>query len=205
MPRPPSESPNSSSSSPPRRPSGPATAAPRDGAPGLAVPDPGDLVQVGRVTGAFGVLGWVRVVSWCEPPDNLLTYSPWYLRLRDEWTVCRLEEGRGHGKGVVARLEGCNDRDQAQALGGAAVAVRRSQLPDPGTGEFYWADLIGLRVVGAGGRDLGRVSGLIETGANDVLVVQGDRERLIPYLPGQVVLEVDLDAKRIRVDWDPDF
>ena len=151
------------------------------------------------------MLGWVRAVSWCEPPDNLLTYSPWYLRLRDGWTVCRLEEGRAHGKGVVARLEGCNDRDQAQALGGAAVAVRRSQLPDPGTGEFYWADLIGLRVVGAGGRDLGRVSGLIETGANDVLVVQGDRERLIPYLPGQVVLEVDLDAKRIRVDWDPDF
>jgi 16S rRNA processing protein RimM len=145
------------------------------------------------------------VVSWCQPPENLLTYSPWHLRLRDRWTVWRPEEGRAHGKGLAARLEGCSDRDQAQALGGAAVAVRRTQLPEPERGEFYWADLIGLQVVGAEGGELGRVSGLMETGANDVLIVQGERERLIPYLPGQVVLEVDLEAKRIRVDWDPDF
>ena len=106
---------------------------------------------------------------------------------------------------VAAWLEGCEDRDRAQALAGATVAVRRAELPDPGEGEHYWADLIGLTVVSAAGQELGRVAGLMATGANDVLVVQGERERLIPFLPGSVVQEVDLAARRVRVDWDPDF
>ncbi len=157
------------------------------------------------MAGAFGVLGWVRVVSWCDPPENLLRYTPWYLCRGGRCTRWQVEEGRAHGKGVAARLGGCEVRERAQALAGATVAVRRDQLPDPGEGEYYWADLIGLAVVDTEGRELGQVVDLIATGANDVLVVQGDRERLIPFLPERVVLEVDLAAKRVRVEWDPDF
>lgn len=147
----------------------------------------------------------MRVVSWCDPPENLLRYTPWYLRRAGHCDLWQVEEGRAHGKGVTARLAGCEARERAQALAGATVAVRRAQLPDPGEGEYYWADLIGLAVVDTAGRELGQVVDLIATGANDVLVVRGDRERLIPFLPERVVLEVDLAAKRVRVDWDPDF
>ena len=157
------------------------------------------------MAGAHGVLGWVRVVSWCEPPENLLGYPSWYLCRGGRCGLWRVRDGRAHGKGVAAWLEGCEDRDRAQALAGATVAVRRAELPDPGEGEYYWADLIGLTVVSAAGQELGRVAALMATGANDVLVVQGERERLIPFLPGSVVQEVDLAARRVRVDWDPDF
>jgi 16S rRNA processing protein RimM len=162
-------------------------------------------VVAGRVAGAYGVNGWLRVVSFCDPPENLLQYSPWHLGGEGRWVLARLEAGRAHGKGVVAQVAGCGERDQAEALTGALVAVERRQLPALEEGEYYWADLVGLRVEGPAGRDLGVVTGLVETGANDVLVVQGDRERLIPYLPDRVVREVDLAAGRIRVDWDPDF
>jgi 16S rRNA processing protein RimM len=119
--------------------------------------------------------------------------------------VEEVRDGRPHGKGVVALLASCADREQAQALAGTEVAVRREQLPALAEGEYYWTDLIGLEVVCRDGRSLGRVTGLVETGANDVLVVQGDRERLLPFVPGPVVLAVDLVAGQVRVDWDPDF
>lgn len=162
-------------------------------------------MPLGRVAGAYGVLGWVRVNSDCEPPENLLGYSPWFVGDADAWTLREIEAGRPHGKGVVAQLSGCESREQAQAMLGATVAVRRGQLPPLGDGEYYWADLIGLRVVSREGVDLGEVSALLATGANDVLVVRGERERLIPLIFGAVVLEVDGAHGRIRVAWDPDF
>jgi 16S rRNA processing protein RimM len=164
------------------------------------------FVTLGRVSGAYGVRGWLKIHSETEPRENIVRYSPWYLGRagqRREWTVA---EGRVHGKGVVARLDGCDDRDRAESLVGAEIAVLREQLPEPtGPGEFYWADLVGLRVETIDGVDLGRVERLFETGANDVIVVQGDRERLIPYLWERVVRDVDLDAGSMRVDWDPEF
>jgi 16S rRNA processing protein RimM len=147
----------------------------------------------------------VRVTSDCDPPENLLTYGPWHLLVDGGWRAEAVLDGHPHGKGVVAQLASCPDRERAQALRGTPVGVRRSQLPRLEAGDYYWADLVGLDVVGPGDTVLGQVRGLIATGANDVLVVQGDRERLVPYLPDRVVLEVDLAARRIRVDWDPDF
>ena len=149
--------------------------------------------------------GWVRVYSHTRPRENILRYSPWYVKRAGEWRPMPLAGGRRHGKGVVARLEGCVDRDQARLLIGADIGLRREQLPELPEGEFYWADLEGLAVEDLKGRPLGRVDHLLETGANDVLVVRGERERLIPFVYGQVVLDVDLRAGRIRVDWDPDF
>lgn len=163
-------------------------------------------VELGRVAGVFGVRGWVKVYSYARPRENILAYGPWQLELPDgTLRTCRVQTGRVHGKGLVALLEGVEDADAAQALVGAGIRVDRAQLGEAGPGSWYWTDLEGLRVLTLSGQELGRVEALMETGANDVLVVQGDRRRLIPFLNGQVVREVDLAAGLMKVDWDPDF
>ncbi len=160
---------------------------------------------MGRIAAPYGVRGWLRVTPYTEVVDNLLTYTPWYLGQQGGWSEVRPLEGKPHGKGLVVRLEGCADRDAAAALTGADIAVYRSQLPKPQDDEYYWSDLIGLRVVTDNGMVLGVVDHLIETGANDVLVIHGDRERLVPFVQGEVISSIDLDKGEIRVDWDPDF
>jgi 16S rRNA processing protein RimM len=164
---------------------------------------PEGRVTLGRIVGLFGVKGWVKVHSDTRPREGILRYSPWQLGLHGQWQEMRLAEGRAQGTGVIARLEGCDDRDRAQALIGAEIAVRAEQLPAPTRGEYYWAQLEGLRVVNLQGVELGTVSHLFETGSNDVLVVSGERERLIPFTK-YAVHEVDLERRRIRVDWDPE-
>lgn len=166
----------------------------------------GDYLIVGRINGLYGVRGWVKVFSHTEPRDNILSYRTWYLRRGAEWRPIELAEGRLHGKGVVARLAGCDDRDKAAALIGSDIAILREQLPQAAPGEYYWSDLIGLAVCTVEGVELGLVDHLLETGSNDVLVVlQGKHERLIPFIREQVVREIDLVDKRMVVDWDPDF
>ncbi len=162
-------------------------------------------VVVGSVSGLYGVRGWLKVHSYTAPRENILSYSPWYLLLEGQWRVMHPQEGRRQGKAVAVCLAGCNDRDQASALLGAEIAVRRDQLPEAADDEYYWLDLEGLRVRTLQGVDLGLVDHLFETGANDVLVVRGERERLIPYLWGQVVRSVDLRGRVMVVDWDPEF
>lgn len=169
------------------------------------VETPPERVLVGRISGLYGVRGWVRVYSDTEPRDNILRYTPWLVARAGGWVETAVLEGRRHGKGIVARLDGIADRDQAAALLGAEVAILRDQLPVLARGEYYWSDLIGLAVVNREGIGLGRVEHLMETGSNDVLVVRGERERLIPYLPEDVILEVDRAEGILRVDWDPEF
>lgn len=161
------------------------------------------LLVVGRISGLYGVRGWVKVFSETEPRDNILSYQPWYLGA--EHNSRGLVAGRFQGKGLVARLEGCEDRDQAAALVGLEIRIRRSQLPRPRADEFYWADLIGLSVETPDGMRLGRVDHLFATAANDVLVVAGDRERLLPFVWDRVIKDIDLELGRVRVDWDPEF
>jgi 16S rRNA processing protein RimM len=151
------------------------------------------------------VKGWVRIFSYTDPRDNIVHYQPWQLHCDGSWRVRQVAQGKRHGKGVIARLEGCEDRDQAAALIGCEIGVRRDQLPPTSPGEYYWGDLLGLDVVTAQNESLGRVDHLLETGANDVLVVVGERERLIPFVPGKVVTRVDLEAGVIQVDWDKEF
>lgn len=165
----------------------------------------GDRILVGRICGLFGVRGWVRIYSHTRPRDNILRYTPWSVRLPEGWRSMALGEGRRQGKGLIARLEGVTDREAAAALVGAEVAIAREQLPPLAQGEFYWSDLIGLKVLNRRGEGLGVVVDLLETGAHDVLVVQGERERLIPFVPGQVVTEVEPRAGTLRVDWEPDY
>jgi 16S rRNA processing protein RimM len=168
--------------------------------------DDASFVILGRVSGLYGVRGWVKVHSDTDPRDNIVGYSPWYLNRGKGWEVCELDGGRAHGKTVVVKLSGCEDRDAAAEWIGSVIAVRRDQLDDRlEAGEYYWTDLEGLEVVTVDGVALGRVDHLFETGANDVMVVKGDRERLVPYLWEQVVKEVNLEDRRMVVDWDPEF
>ena len=162
----------------------------------------GGRVIVGRLAGVYGVKGWLRVQSFTQPSENILDYRPWQLERRG---VVEVEEGRPHGKGLICRLTGINDRDAAAGLIGLGIEVERSQLPALTPGEYYWQDLIGLDVVNREGDALGTVSRLMETGAHDVLVTRGERERLIPYAPGQTVDEVRLEDGVIVVDWGADY
>ena len=163
------------------------------------------VVVIGRIGGVYGVRGWVKVFAYTEPREAILDYPHWWVRLDDEWRPLALAEGRPHGKGLVARLADFSDRDAAQKLVGCDIGVPRSAMPPLGPDEFYWADLEGLRVITRDGVELGVVDHLLETGANDVLVVKGERERLIPYVRGEVVTEIDLAQGVMRVEWDPEF
>jgi 16S rRNA processing protein RimM len=159
---------------------------------------------MGRILAPYGVRGWIKAVPQTEAPDGLLAYRTWWLAAGGEWRPYRLLEGRVHGGGLVARLEGMEDRDQAARLRGAQIAVPRSELPPAPEGEYYWADLIGLNVVNREGVQLGQVAEVFATGANDVLVVRGERERLIPFV-ATVVVKVDMEAAELTLDWGADY
>jgi len=164
-----------------------------------------EFVCVGKVSGIFGVKGWIKVYSYTETRENILTYSPWTLTKGKESKEVQVIDGRRHGKTVVARLEGINDRDDAAELNGWEIFIHADQLPKAKQGEYYWADLVGLQVKTVEGTDLGIVQQMLETGANDVVVVLGERERLIPFLQGQTIIKIDLLAGEMLVDWDADF
>ncbi len=160
---------------------------------------------VGKLSGVYGVKGWVKVYSFTQPRDNILRYNPWLLQVDGEWRSVRLEDGRTQGKGIVARLEGISDRDQALALRDVEIAIDRSQLESLESGEYYWSDLIGLSVENLRAEPLGRVESLLETGVDDVLVIRGDKERLVPFVQPDIVKSVDLAAGLITVDWELDY
>lgn len=166
-------------------------------------------VILGRISGVFGVRGWIKVFSYTEPRENIVSYRSWCIGSDNNWQRYELAEGKRHGKGVVARITQIVDREQAAELVGCDIAVDRDALPASEEGKYYWTDLVGLIVATPDGQVLGRVAGLVETGANDVLVVKGDgdgeHERLIPFVLDQVIMDVDLSDGKIVVDWDPDF
>ena len=160
-----------------------------------------DKVLLGKVSGVFGVRGWIKVYSYTRPKENILDYAQWYVGN----TLFKVLQKKVHGKGIVALLANIDQRDLAEKLVDADIHVLREQLPKTQTDEYYWTDLIGLEVVNLAGISLGHIENLFETGANDVLVVKGERERLIPLVFDHVVLNVDVIAKKMQVDWDSDF
>lgn len=174
-----------------------------------------NLVNVGRITAVYGVKGWVKVHSYTDPQENLFEYHPWFLKTKHGVKKIEVDDARPHGDAFVAHIVGIDDRDLAAQYTAADIAIERELLPDLEAGEYYWSQLEGLVVFtqfeGGGRQRLGVISKIMETGANDVLVVAADaesidkRERLIPYVPEQFVLSVDLEAGEILVDWDPEF
>jgi 16S rRNA processing protein RimM len=159
---------------------------------------------MGRIVVPFGVKGWFKVHAFTETPESLLGYESWWIGTGSEWRQQRVEQAKVQSGSVVAKLEGCEDRDAAARLRGQEIAIPRGAFPAAAANEYYWADLVGLQVVNTEGIDFGAVSEIIETGANDVLVVKGDRERLIPFIE-QVIREVDIPGRSIRVDWGADY
>lgn len=169
-----------------------------------ATPQP---VRLGRIVGLFGVRGWVKVFSFTEPRESIIDYPHWLLGSNggDEWNAVDLDEGKRHGKSVLAKIRGVDDRDAAEALLGLEVAVPREALPEAGAGQYYWTDLVGLEVWHRDERELGRLGQMLETGAHDVMVVvNGGEEKLIPFVVDEVVIDVDFDSGIIRVDWEWD-
>jgi len=168
------------------------------------------LAVIGRLTSVFGVRGWVKVHAYGDSPEKIFDYLPWRLPTAEGWRELVVDEWRPHGAGLVAHIRGVDDRDLARELCQQDVWADLSQLPALADGDYYWRELIGLRVVTSTGIDLGFISSLLETGANDVLVVSpdgqssDDRERLLPYAD-QVVVAVDLEAAVLRVEWDAEF
>ena len=164
------------------------------------------MIQVGKVHGAFGVRGEVKLESFTEPRSAIFRYQPWVLRdARGVERECEGAKGRETPKGVVATVPGIDDRDAAEAARGLDVFVPRDALPPPRPGEYYWVDLEGLRVRNVEGVEFGVVSHLFSTGANDVLVAQGDRERMIPFVLPDYIVSIDFEAALVTVDWDPEF
>ncbi|EMF60345.1 16S rRNA processing protein RimM [Stenotrophomonas maltophilia EPM1] len=163
-------------------------------------------ILLGRVVGAFGVRGEIKLESWTEPRSAIFRYQPWIVRSPSgvETTIEGVR-GRDSGKHLVARFPGVEDRDTVEAMRGTEIYVARSALPPPKPDEYYWVDLEGLDVKTTEGVALGQVSHLFSTGANDVVVVRGDRERMIPFVQPDFVKSVDFEANLVVVDWDPEF
>lgn len=164
-----------------------------------------NTVGVGKISGVFGVKGWLKIFSDTSPKENILNYSPWLLTKAGLTKTVEVVAGRVHGGGIIAQLKGVDDRNQAETLIGSEILIRREQLPATAEDEYYWSDLIGLEVVTTEGVRLGVVDHLLETGANDVMVIAGERERALPFLQGSTVVSIDTGAGKIVVDWDPDF
>ena len=175
------------------------------------------MVVMGRVVAPYGVYGWLKVIPDTEAFDGLFDYDTWWLGKGSEWRELEVETAKIHNDVILVKLAGINDRDAAFACKGKQIAVPRALLPEPDENEYYWSDLIGLRVKNLQGVDFGVITDVFETGANDVIVVKPEtetsadktvkekpQERLLPFI-ASVVLEVDLKAKTMLVDWDPDF
>jgi 16S rRNA processing protein RimM len=162
-----------------------------------------EYIVVGKIGSTYGVQGWLKVFSFTEVIADILDYDPWYLEEGNSWKSIQIKSAREHGKCVVAQFAGCNNPEQARLLTGKKIAIKRSQLADLKTDEYYWTDLVGLTVIDQNGETLGKVLYLIETGANDVMVIENKgKEHAIPYLPGKVVTRVDLAKQAMYVNWD---
>ncbi len=174
-----------------------------------SAPQPEDLVVMGRVAAPYAVSGWLKIQPFTESVDSLLEYPEWRVGKNGQWRTCRLLEGKVHGQTLLVSLEGVGDRNVAEAMQGYEIAVARSERPPPAEDEYYWDQLTGLDVVNLSGESLGRVVGMLETGAHEVLRIQAEQdskqvERLIPFV-GALVHAVDLSAGRIVVDWGLDY
>lgn len=172
-----------------------------------------EKVVLGKVTGIYGLQGWVKIHSDTNPRDNITSYKHWLLKQSGEWKQVKVTGGRPQGKTIVAQISGVSTPEQASELIGAVIAVHRSDMPALSAGEYYWADLTGMHVKTVEGVDIGPVVRLFETGANDVVVIRDDREDvekaqaevLVPWVAPDVITDVDMENRVVTIDWDPDF
>ncbi len=174
--------------------------------------DASETLVVGKIGAPYGVKGWARITAYTDTPEGIFDYAPWLISQDGKQVEVQVEQWRQQSKGLVAKLAGIEDRDQVDRLKNLEISIRNEQLPELEAGEFYWRELVGMQVVTEKGYNLGVVRELFETGSNDVMIVQANlkdafakKERMIPYLPEQVIKQVDRAARTIKVDWEPDF
>ncbi len=171
-----------------------------------------EQIILGKVGAVYGIKGWLKIHSFTDETEAILDYFPWSLKLGNKTQTVEITDWRKHNKVLIVKVAGIDDRDEAQALVGSEILTNEAALPELSEDDFYWRDLIGMSVVTNKGYDLGVVTDMMETGANDVLVVKANlkdgfskKERLIPYLFEQVIESVSIENKQICVDWDPGF
>jgi 16S rRNA processing protein RimM len=175
--------------------------------PSKVSPQPADkdLVVMARIAAPFGIKGWLKLQTFTQEPDSLDAYASWLIKAPSGWEEWELEEFAVNAKGAVAKLKGCDDRSQAELIAKRDIAIPRESLDEAGDGEHYWIDLIGADVVNPLGERLGKIETLMETGANDVLVVKlGTEELLIPFI-ADVIVNVDRVARVVTVNWSKDY
>ncbi|HBA35088.1 MAG TPA: ribosome maturation factor RimM [Gammaproteobacteria bacterium] len=162
-------------------------------------------IVLGKINGFYGVKGWVKIYSYTDPRQQIFTYPCWHIKVNEEWVKCEVAEWLERGKNLLARLSDYTNRDQATELLSVDIVIDRSELPESGAGGYYWTDLVGIEVFTEQKVYLGVIDHLFSTAANDVIVVRGERERLIPWLREEVITEVNLKEGWLIVNWDPDF
>jgi len=160
------------------------------------------MVVMGRVCAPYGLKGWIKVQPFTQEVEGLLDYPDWWLSDEGQWRQHRILESALHGSMVIAKLQGCADRNAAAALRGREIAIPRGFMPQNREGEFYLGDLLGMQVALRNGTNLGCVTKILETGANVVLVIEGGKETLVPFIEG-VVVDVNMQERRLTVDWEP--
>ena len=171
-----------------------------------AASDGQNRVVLGRITGLYGVRGWLKIFSYSRPRENIFSYNPWLIEQSQDVSLTQqVIAWKVQGKGLIAQLDGINDRNMAQTYVGLDIAVPRDALPALAKDEYYWCDLIGLKVVNQNQDVLGTVIEIMETGANDVVMVEGEEKYLIPLLKGSVIKKVDHEQGQMLVDWDGEY
>jgi len=163
-----------------------------------------DCLIVGKISGVYGVGGELKVFSYTKPRENIFLYHPWLIENEDAWSEIQHNGAERKGRSLTVKFSGIDDRDSAGRLIHRRIAVRRSQLPELKSGEYYWADLLRMDVLTLAGDHLGKIVEIQPTGANDVLVVQGEKRHLIPFVKDEVIRQVSLDSGVVMVEWQTD-
>ena len=170
-----------------------------------------DYITLGKISGVHGIKGWVKVFSHTSPREQITEYKEWFIKSsREDWKPIKVIDGKKQGKNIIALFEDTHYRDQAEALVGFEIAIRKDQLKKLAKDEYYWKDLIGLSVETIKGEKLGEIDWLFDTGSNDVFIVKESdggeiKERMLPYIMGDVIQSIDLEKSLMIVDWDPEF
>jgi 16S rRNA processing protein RimM len=173
---------------------------------------PTQPIVLGKMGSTYGIRGWLRVFSSTENAESIFDYQPWFIQRSGQWQLVELEDWKRHSQDLIIKVKGIDDRDAANLLTNCEIQIDSVQLPPLEGDDYYWKDLMGCQVITTSGYELGKVVDMMETGSNDVMVVRanlkdafGMKERLVPFLHGQVIKKVDLAAKIIEAEWDPGF
>ena len=158
-------------------------------------------VFIGRIAGVYGIKGWVKVISYTRPKENITRYATWFLDQGHGQIETTVEACKAYGKSVIAKFKNVDDRDEAMKFHESKIYIRRHQLPELAEDEYYWHDLMGMTVIDQNQNTLGEVIDILETGANDVFVVSGDKRRLIPWVNDVYIKEISIQLKQIHIHW----